>query len=108
MKLINWISISCDTISRIHYRYIVKSKCFALSHMCTLFGLVPGTWKFLESANSSSKFPDFRKSKGNSIIELVSTPTKINGVHYVQVSTLELFLVTIMSKEAGLTFITNL
>ncbi|EXB44638.1 hypothetical protein L484_010329 [Morus notabilis] len=47
-------------------------------------GTYRGTWKFLESANSSSKFPDFRKSKGNSIIELVSTPTKINGVHYVQ------------------------
>lgn len=47
-------------------------------------GTYRGTWKFLESTNSSSKFPDFRKSSGNSIIELVSTPTKINGVHYVQ------------------------
>ncbi|KAL5573514.1 hypothetical protein UlMin_023111 [Ulmus minor] len=47
-------------------------------------GTYRGTWKFPDSMNSSSKFPEFRKSNGNSIIELVSTPTKINGVHYVQ------------------------
>ncbi|KAJ0111183.1 hypothetical protein Patl1_02288 [Pistacia atlantica] len=47
-------------------------------------GTYRGAWKFLDSTNSSSKFPDFRKSNGNSIIELVSTPTKITGVHYVQ------------------------
>ncbi|GAY56823.1 hypothetical protein CUMW_174830 [Citrus unshiu] len=43
-----------------------------------------GTWKFLDSTNNSSRFRDFRKSNGNSIIELVSNPTKIGGVHYVQ------------------------
>ncbi|XP_044466757.1 transmembrane E3 ubiquitin-protein ligase FLY2-like [Mangifera indica] len=47
-------------------------------------GTYRGAWKFLDSANSSSKFTEFRKSNGNSIIELVSTPTKITGVHYVQ------------------------
>ncbi|KAJ4845602.1 Transmembrane E3 ubiquitin-protein ligase fly2 [Turnera subulata] len=47
-------------------------------------GTYRGTWKFLESANGSSRFPDFRKSDGDSVIELVSTPTKITGVHYVQ------------------------
>ncbi|XP_048327692.2 transmembrane E3 ubiquitin-protein ligase FLY2 isoform X2 [Ziziphus jujuba] len=47
-------------------------------------GTYRGSWRFLDSTNSSSRFPDFRKSTGNSIIELVSTPTKINGVHYVQ------------------------
>lgn len=47
-------------------------------------GTYKGTWNFLDSANSSSRFPDFRKSNGNSIFELVSTPTKITGVHYVQ------------------------
>ncbi|KAG2717357.1 hypothetical protein I3843_03G172600 [Carya illinoinensis] len=47
-------------------------------------GTYKGTWKFLDSTNSSSRFPDFRKSTGSSIIELVSTPTKITGVHYVQ------------------------
>ncbi|TXG55124.1 hypothetical protein EZV62_020380 [Acer yangbiense] len=47
-------------------------------------GTYRGSWKFLDSTNSSSKFPDFRKSNGNSVIELVSSPTKITGVHYVQ------------------------
>ncbi|GMY10143.1 transmembrane E3 ubiquitin-protein ligase FLY2 [Fagus crenata] len=47
-------------------------------------GTYRGSWKFLDSTNSSSRFPDFRKSTGNSMIELVSTPTKITGVHYVQ------------------------
>ena len=51
-----------------------------------------GSWKFPDSANSSSKFADFRKSSGNSILELISTPTKITGVHYVQVTWLYLFL----------------
>ncbi|KAL2336263.1 hypothetical protein Fmac_010709 [Flemingia macrophylla] len=42
------------------------------------------TWKFLDTTNGSSRFPDIRKTNGNSVIELVSTPTKISGVHYVQ------------------------
>ncbi|XWS54165.1 hypothetical protein CRYUN_Cryun10bG0066100 [Craigia yunnanensis] len=53
-------------------------------HAWNITGTYRGTWKFLESMNSSSKFPDFRKSAGDSVIELVSTPTKITGVHYVQ------------------------
>lgn len=47
-------------------------------------GTYRGNWKFLDSANGSAKFPDFKKSNGNSILELISTPTKITGVHYVQ------------------------
>ncbi|KAF1885419.1 hypothetical protein Lal_00029308 [Lupinus albus] len=47
-------------------------------------GTYRGTWKFLDTANGSSKFPDIRKTNGNSVIELASTPTKITGVHYVQ------------------------
>lgn len=47
-------------------------------------GTYRGSWRFLDSTNSSSRFPDFRKSTGSSVIELVSTPTKITGVHYVQ------------------------
>ncbi|GER53220.1 RING/U-box superfamily protein [Striga asiatica] len=43
-----------------------------------------GNWKFLESKNASSKFPDFKNSNGNSVLELISTPRKITGVHYVQ------------------------
>ncbi|XP_054812193.1 transmembrane E3 ubiquitin-protein ligase FLY1-like [Prosopis cineraria] len=47
-------------------------------------GTYKGTWKFLDTTNGSSRFPDIRKTNGNTVIELVSTPTKINGVHYVQ------------------------
>ncbi|XP_057954431.1 transmembrane E3 ubiquitin-protein ligase FLY1 isoform X2 [Malania oleifera] len=47
-------------------------------------GTYRGSWRFLDSSNISSRFPDFRKSSGNSIFELVTTPTKITGVHYVQ------------------------
>ncbi|MCD7466848.1 Transmembrane E3 ubiquitin-protein ligase fly2 [Datura stramonium] len=43
-----------------------------------------GLWRLLDSKNSSPLFPDFKKSNGNSILELISTPTKITGVHYVQ------------------------
>ncbi|CAN4103314.1 unnamed protein product [Withania somnifera] len=47
-------------------------------------GTFRGSWRFLDSKNSSSLFPDFKKSNGNSVLELISTPTKITGVHYVQ------------------------
>ncbi|KAK4286140.1 hypothetical protein QN277_002739 [Acacia crassicarpa] len=47
-------------------------------------GTYKGTWNFLGSANGSSRFSDIRKTNGNSVIELFSTPTKITGVHYVQ------------------------
>jgi hypothetical protein len=48
-------------------------------------GTYRGTWKFLDTTNNGSyRFPDIRKINGNSVIELVSTPTKITGVHYVQ------------------------
>ncbi|XP_061352154.1 transmembrane E3 ubiquitin-protein ligase FLY2-like [Gastrolobium bilobum] len=47
-------------------------------------GTYRGSWKFLDTTNGSSRFPDIRKTNGNSLIELVSTPTKITGVHYVQ------------------------
>ncbi|XP_042519209.1 transmembrane E3 ubiquitin-protein ligase FLY2-like [Macadamia integrifolia] len=47
-------------------------------------GTYKGTWSFLDSSKSSTRFPDFGKSNGISIFELVSTPTKISGVHYVQ------------------------
>ncbi|RDY10324.1 Tul1 [Mucuna pruriens] len=47
-------------------------------------GTYRGTWKFLDTTNGSTRFPDIRKINGNSVIELVSMPTKITGVHYVQ------------------------
>ncbi|KAJ6683385.1 hypothetical protein OIU85_007106 [Salix viminalis] len=52
--------------------------------MWNITGTYRGSWKFLDSTNSSSKFPDLKKSNGDSVIELFSRPTKINGVHYVQ------------------------
>ncbi|KAF3643491.1 putative protein TPX2-like [Capsicum annuum] len=48
-------------------------------------GTFRGSWRFLDSKNGSSLFPEFKKSNGNSVLELISTPTKITGVHYVQV-----------------------
>ncbi|CAH9126844.1 unnamed protein product [Cuscuta epithymum] len=47
-------------------------------------GTYRGSWRFLDSANTTTKFPDFRKSNGNTVLELISTPTKITGVHYIQ------------------------
>ncbi|GAU27134.1 hypothetical protein TSUD_104430 [Trifolium subterraneum] len=46
-------------------------------------GTYKGTWKFLDTANGSSRFPDTGRTNGNSIITLSSTPTTITGVHYV-------------------------
>jgi len=54
--------------------------------MSMLSSFNAGTWKFLDTTNGSTRFPDIRKINGNSVIELVSVPTKITGVHYVQVS----------------------
>ncbi|KAL5147865.1 Transmembrane E3 ubiquitin-protein ligase FLY2 [Glycine soja] len=47
-------------------------------------GTYRGNWKFIDTTNASTGFPDIRKINGNSVIELVSMPTKITGVHYVQ------------------------
>ncbi|KAL8188619.1 hypothetical protein R6Q57_029907 [Mikania cordata] len=46
-------------------------------------GTYRGAWRFLQSSNTSSRFLDFKKSSGNSVLELITRPTKINGVHYV-------------------------
>lgn len=47
-------------------------------------GTYRGSWRFTDLGNNSSRFPDFKKSNGNSVLELMTTPTKIAGVHYVQ------------------------
>ncbi|KAG6478844.1 transmembrane E3 ubiquitin-protein ligase FLY1-like isoform X2 [Zingiber officinale] len=47
-------------------------------------GTYKGQWSFLDVANGSSRFLDFGKSSGVSVLELVTTQTKIRGVHYVQ------------------------
>ncbi|KAF6141900.1 hypothetical protein GIB67_037868 [Kingdonia uniflora] len=56
--------------------------CLSRNICCVLFDA--GSWSFQDLANNSLWFPDFDKSDGISVFELVSTPTKINGVHYVQ------------------------
>jgi transmembrane E3 ubiquitin-protein ligase len=45
-----------------------------------------GSWSFAGASNGSSRFLEFEKSRGDSVLELLSTPTKISGVHYVQVN----------------------
>ncbi|XP_042458705.1 transmembrane E3 ubiquitin-protein ligase FLY2-like isoform X1 [Zingiber officinale] len=47
-------------------------------------GTYRGRWNFVETTNVSSRLFDFGKSDGVSVLELVSTPTKISGVHYIQ------------------------
>ncbi|KAJ8470064.1 hypothetical protein OPV22_024407 [Ensete ventricosum] len=47
-------------------------------------GTYKGRWNFVETTNGSSRLFDFGNSNGESVLELVSTPTKISGVHYVQ------------------------
>ncbi|XP_006853553.3 DSC E3 ubiquitin ligase complex subunit 1 isoform X1 [Amborella trichopoda] len=47
-------------------------------------GTYRGTWGTLENNNGSHRFPEFGKSNGYIIFELVSSVTKITGVHYVQ------------------------
>jgi hypothetical protein len=47
-------------------------------------GTYKGSWAFAGATNGSSRFLEFVKSKGDSVLELLSTPTKISGVHYVQ------------------------
>ncbi|OEL30330.1 hypothetical protein BAE44_0008654 [Dichanthelium oligosanthes] len=47
-------------------------------------GTYKGSWAFAGATNGSSRFLEFVKSEGDSVLELLSTPTKISGVHYVQ------------------------
>ncbi|KAL5196501.1 hypothetical protein ABZP36_000013 [Zizania latifolia] len=47
-------------------------------------GTYKGSWSFSGATNGSSRFLEFTKLKGDSVLELLSTPTKISGVHYVQ------------------------
>lgn len=47
-------------------------------------GTYRGSWRFVDSSNISSRFPNLKNSNGNSIFEIFTTPTKITGVHFVQ------------------------
>ncbi|KAL5198385.1 hypothetical protein ABZP36_001897 [Zizania latifolia] len=47
-------------------------------------GTYKGSWSFAGPTNGSSRFLEFTESKGDLVLELLSTPSKISGVHYVQ------------------------
>ncbi|EPS72930.1 hypothetical protein M569_01826, partial [Genlisea aurea] len=57
---------------------------YGLGSSWNISGTYRGNWNFIDSANSTSKFPKFRDSTGNSVLELITSVTKITGVHYVQ------------------------
>jgi hypothetical protein len=67
-----------------NYYYILVG----ISVICVITSLFcgSGSWSFASASNGSSRFVEFEKSRGDSILELLSTPTKISGVHYVQVN----------------------
>ncbi|XP_031500766.1 transmembrane E3 ubiquitin-protein ligase FLY1-like isoform X3 [Nymphaea colorata] len=46
-------------------------------------GTYKGTWGFVQSNKSSSRFADFQRPHGFFLFELVSSLTKITGVHYI-------------------------
>ncbi|KAJ4801328.1 RING/U-box superfamily protein [Rhynchospora pubera] len=46
-------------------------------------GIYRGTWRFMGPANGSSKFVDSSGFQGVSVLELLSKPSKLQGVHYV-------------------------
>ncbi|KAJ7565512.1 hypothetical protein O6H91_02G063600 [Diphasiastrum complanatum] len=53
--------------------------------MLNISGTYKGTWIMHNPvSNSSTKLPDFHMTYGNILFELLSSPTEIHGVHYVQ------------------------
>jgi len=54
------------------------------SYSWNITGTYKGSWSFVGASNGSSRYLEFGKSTGDSVLELLSTPTKISGVHYVQ------------------------
>ncbi|KAJ3670495.1 hypothetical protein LUZ60_010819 [Juncus effusus] len=47
-------------------------------------GIYKGNWRFAGPANSSSQFLEFGRFYSVSVLEILSSPTKISGVHYVR------------------------
>lgn len=47
-------------------------------------GTFKGTWETHGNHNYSLKLPNFKKTTGDAVIEILSLPSKISGVHYVQ------------------------
>jgi hypothetical protein len=58
-----------------------------------------GSWSFVGASNGSSRYLEFGKSTGDSVLELLSTPTKISGVHYVQVNKVPFKLLLVHLKN---------
>lgn len=54
-------------------------------YIVALYGILyAGSWGLLDS-KIAILGPGIRKSSGDSVLEFISTPTNINGVHYVKV-----------------------
>ncbi|KAK1388878.1 hypothetical protein POM88_017056 [Heracleum sosnowskyi] len=47
-------------------------------------GTYEGSWGLLDYKNTNPRSPKIRESSGDSVIELIIAPTKVNGVHYVE------------------------
>ena len=61
--------------------------------------ILTGTWKVHNYRNSSLKLPKFEKTSGNAVVELISSPSKITGVHYVQVELKTCTLLRMKSRK---------
>lgn len=51
--------------------------------MWNISGTYKGKWEIRDHHNSSATLPKFQKTTGNIVIELISSSSKIYGVHYV-------------------------
>lgn len=47
--------------------------------------LYAGSWRLLYPEKSNSSSPMIRKSNGDAVLELITTPTKSRGVYHVKV-----------------------
>lgn len=59
---------------------------FKSQYIVVLYGILyAGSWGLMDSKISNPSSPRKRKSGGDFVLELISTPTKSNGVHHVKV-----------------------
>ncbi|KAH7429115.1 hypothetical protein KP509_09G031600 [Ceratopteris richardii] len=47
-------------------------------------GTFKGSWEIRGNSNYSVKLPSFKKTTGDAVFEILTSPSKISGVHYVQ------------------------
>lgn len=52
--------------------------------MWNISGTFKGTWEIHGNYNNSVRLPKFTKTMGEAVIEVLSSPSKISSVHYVQ------------------------